>query len=88
MEKLSKSILTRKTTPEWLKYASSEPDPEKLFDVFWFEGELSYLFADTGAGKSILAVQIAQSIATGEFIYENIEMTAKRQPVLLFDFEF
>ena len=34
-----------------------------LFGEFWHQGELCILFADTNAGKSVLAVQIGESIA-------------------------
>ena len=37
--------------------------PRALWDSFWYEGELSCLFADSNVGKSILAVQIADRIA-------------------------
>ncbi len=57
-----------------LTRASMLKDPEQLFDTFWFEEEIGCLFADSNAGKSILAVQIAEDIA-------------KKQRVLYFDFE-
>ncbi len=40
--------------------------PGMLFGEFWLEGELSLMFGEAGAGKSVLAVQIAQAIASGE----------------------
>ena len=60
--------------------------PKMLFGEFWLENELCILFADTGKGKSILAVQIAESIARGEAI-EPMKMTATAQKVVYFDFE-
>ncbi|MBC7898764.1 MAG: AAA family ATPase [Saprospiraceae bacterium] len=57
-----------------------------LFGPFWNEGELSILFADTGKGKSILAVQIGQSIASG-VRFEPFELSAPAQRVVYFDFE-
>lgn len=81
------SILTYKTAPEWIAYAKTLPDPEMLFDAFWFEGELCFLFSDTGSGKTILAVQIAQSIATGKPISDETAMTAKAQKVFICEFE-
>lgn len=58
-------------------YAEAEelPPTQRLFGNFWMEGELAILFADTGMGKSVLAVQIAESIARGVPI-EPFEMTA------------
>ncbi len=87
MTEKKESILIYKTAPEWIEYAKSLPDPEMLFDTFWFEGELSFLFSDTGAGKTIIDVQIAQSIAAGEPIHEDIKMTAQAQKVFLCEFE-
>ena len=61
--------------------------PNKLFDSFWFENEVCILFADTGAGKSILAVQIADSITKGRSIDHEFDFEGTPQPVLYFDFE-
>lgn len=75
-----------KTANDWIGGAKHRPLPKKLFGDFWLEGELCILFADTGKGKSILAVQIADSIARGTPV-EPMEMTAGRQSVLYLDFE-
>lgn len=58
----------------------------RLFGDFWREGELVLLFADTGLGKSALAVQIARALAGGERI-DPFEMQTDPQRVLYFDFE-
>lgn len=58
----------------------------RLFGDFWREDELVLLFADTGLGKSALAVQIARALAGGEKI-EPFEMQTDPQRVLYFDFE-
>jgi predicted transcriptional regulator len=71
---------------ECIASAKEKPVPKMLFGEFWSEGELAILFADTGKGKSILAVQIAESIARGHSI-GPLGMTAKPQKVLYFDFE-
>ena len=70
----------------WLEQAKKRPIPQMLFDKFWFEGELCILFADTNLGKSILAVQISNSISTGEPI-TAFKLEAEKQKVLYFDFE-
>jgi len=70
----------------WLEQAKKRPIPQMLFDKFWFEGELCILFADTNLGKSILAVQISNSISTGEPIIA-FKLEAEKQKVLYFDFE-
>src|SRR5215469_18037778 len=46
--------------------AAEQPVPQMLFGKFWFEGELCILFSDSNSGKSILAVQIGNSISCGE----------------------
>ncbi|XWN35591.1 MAG: AAA family ATPase [Roseivirga sp.] len=70
----------------WLEEAKQRPIPKKLFSEFWLEGELCMLFADTNVGKSILAVQLAQSISSGEAI-AGFELEATPQRVLYVDFE-
>lgn len=54
-----------KTVEQWLREARKKPRPGKLFDEFWQEGEIALMFGESGAGKSILAMQIAESIAGG-----------------------
>ena len=51
-----------------IEEAKSRPIPEMLFGAFWYEGELCILFADTNLGKSILAVQIGDSISKGRAV--------------------
>lgn len=51
---------------EWLKGARSRPKPKPLFGPFWTSGEIALLFGDTGLGKTILAMQIANDIASGK----------------------
>jgi RecA-family ATPase len=79
-------ILRIRSANEVMNQASKQPTPKMLFDEFWFEGELSVLFADTGVGKSLLAVQIGESIASGKPI-KGFRMEAARQLVYYFDFE-
>src|SRR5262245_27939980 len=79
-------IFEIKTANEWLAGSKERPTPKMLFGECWLEGELAILFADTGKGKSLLAVQIAESIAKG-FSVAPMKMTAKPQKVLYFDFE-
>ncbi|MCX6185003.1 MAG: AAA family ATPase [Flavobacterium sp.] len=61
----SNSIFEIKSANQFIEIAKNRPIPRMLFGVLWFEGELCILFADTNLGKSILAVQIANSISTG-----------------------
>jgi hypothetical protein len=71
---------------EWLEAESLRQAPRMLFDSFWFEGELCILFADTNVGKSVLAVQIGESLCTGIPIAQfKVEVPPRK--VLYFDFE-
>ena len=80
------SVLTYKKANEWMEEAKLRPNPKKLFGTFWFEYEVCILFADTNVGKSILAMQISNSISKGEKI-EGFELEIESQKVLYFDFE-
>lgn len=75
-----------KSANDWINEAKLRPIPQRLFDDFWFENELCILFADTGQGKSVLAVQIGEAIASGKEI-RPFAMTAGKRNVLYFDFE-
>ncbi|MGQ0540330.1 MAG: AAA family ATPase [Blastocatellia bacterium] len=59
---------------------------ERLFANYWRVGEIAILFADTGTGKSLLAVQIAQAIASGS-AFKPFEVDAPAQRVVYFDLE-
>jgi hypothetical protein len=84
--KESKGLFTVKTASRWIEQAKTRPVPKMLFSEFWFEGELCILFADTNLGKSILAVQIGNSISKGEQI-RGFKLETPKQPILYFDFE-
>ncbi|MCC7401392.1 MAG: AAA family ATPase [Chitinophagaceae bacterium] len=84
--KESKGLFTVKTASRWIEQAKTRPIPKMLFGEFWFEGELCILFADTNLGKSILAVQIGNSISRGEQIH-GFKFETSKQPILYFDFE-
>ena len=85
-KKQNKGLFKVKTANQWLNEAKNTPVPEMLFGEFWHENEICVLFADSNLGKSILAVQIADSISRGEQI-QGFKLEAKKQPVLYFDFE-
>jgi hypothetical protein len=82
----NKGLFTVKSANSWIEQAKTRPIPKMLFGEFWFERELCILFADTNLGKSILAVQIGDSISRAETI-SGFELEAERQPILYFDFE-
>lgn len=66
----------------------------QLFGDFFSEGQLAILFADTGVGKSMLAVQIADAIAMGRDTFYRTPTTdfnclneVGDQKVVYIDFE-
>lgn len=71
---------------EWMAMETEHETPQMLFGNFWLEGELCILFADTNMGKSLLAVQLADSITRGEAI-APFTLGAEASPVLYIDFE-
>jgi RecA-family ATPase len=71
---------------DWIEQAKNKPIPNRLFDDFFFEGEACCLFASSNVGKSILSVQIGNSISKGIAI-KGFKLTAQSQVVLYFDFE-
>ena len=84
--KESKGLFIVKTAARWIEQAKKRPIPEMLFGEFWHEGEICILFADTNLGKSILSVQIGNSISKCEPI-PGFNLESKKQPILYFDFE-
>jgi hypothetical protein len=71
---------------QWIDESRTRPAPKMLCGEFWYEGELCILFADTNTGKSILAVQIGEKIATGD-ISGLLGCEADPQQVIYIDFE-
>ncbi|HNR09009.1 MAG TPA: AAA family ATPase [Saprospiraceae bacterium] len=79
-------LFTINTASGWVTEAMNRSVPGMLFDTFWYEGELCILYATTGVGKSVLAVQIADSISRGLAI-PGFELGVTEQPVLYIDYE-
>lgn len=71
---------------ERLNTGKSLPPPVNLFDHLFIESEICILFATTNVGKSILAVQIGQAIASGRNV-GSFFVSCEPQPVLYYDFE-
>lgn len=82
----NKGLFIMKSANEWINEAKNKPTPKMLFGELWFEGEFCILFASSNLGKSILAVQIANSISKGESML-CFSSEVAQQPVLYFDFE-
>ncbi len=74
------------TGNRWMELGEREPTPQMLFGELWYQGELAILFADTNVGKSVLAVQIGNSIAEGKPI-APFALQAEPAKVLYIDFE-
>lgn len=75
-----------KPANQWIDEAKLRPIPKQLFGKLWFEGELCILFADTNVGKSILAVQVADSISRGKPV-NGFEIETDTKRVAYLDFE-
>jgi hypothetical protein len=86
MNEIKNELFKVKTMGQWIDTAKLRATPKALFGKFWLEGEIAIMFADTGKGKSILAVQIAESLATGKSIAPFTNEIAP-QTVLYLDFE-
>ncbi|MGZ3813121.1 MAG: AAA family ATPase [Mucilaginibacter sp.] len=80
-------LLRTKKANEWLKLEYGKPAAKPLFGSFWFEGELCILFADTNLGKSVLAVQIGDSLTKAYGIGPLTNRAEAGTPVLYLDFE-
>ncbi len=93
------TMLELRPAGEWItRGGSHRVRPAELLGPLWREGEVAVLFGDTASGKSILAVQIGESIACGKsyaFTREErraltpkgVTLTRKPQKVLFLDFE-
>jgi len=79
------SFLKIEEANKTMEEALKKPAQKKCFREFFFEGEVSLMFAESGAGKSILSVQIAEALSggAGNLIKPEIEPGK----VLYFDFE-
>ncbi len=72
-------MLIIKSANQTLMEAKQRPDPKSLWLSLWYEGEVCCLFADSNVGKSIYAVQIAESIArTQRVLYFDFELSDKQ----------
>lgn len=69
---------------EWIDGAKRKPIPMKLLGDLWSENEIAVMFGDSGKGKSLFALQIAESIAAGRRI-EPFTRRAMIQKVLYID---
>ncbi|MFM7024426.1 MAG: AAA family ATPase [Flavobacteriales bacterium] len=80
-----KSELPRKAN-ERLSSAKHLPPVKKLLGEFMAEGELHVLFADTGVGKSLLGVDIADHVSKGLSLM-GLENECGPKTTIYYDFE-
>lgn len=72
-------LLSFKTANDWVEEALNSPDPKMYFHNLIVQFENTVIFASSNVGKSILAVQIAESIAWEEKImYIDLELSTKQ----------
>ncbi|MBK9214472.1 MAG: AAA family ATPase [Chloracidobacterium sp.] len=71
---------------ELIGSALGDDEPMSLFGELWLEGEMALLFGEVGVGKSVLATQIAESLARS-WQLGPLERTAGPRRVLYVDLE-
>lgn len=84
--KYNSGCLVVKEANEWIEEAKKRPIPNMLFSELWYENEVCILFSDTNNGKSVLGVQIGESISSGIPI-PGFKLECKPKNVLYLDFE-
>ena len=61
---------------DYATLAAQEPDAKPLYKELWYEGQIAIFFTRDGTGKSILALQIAATIAEQRnVVYFDFEMS-------------
>lgn len=64
---------------ELMEAMADVPTPSFLYEGLWYEGEVACLFANSNLGKSIFAVQIAETIAASQpVLYLDCELSRKQ----------
>ncbi|MBT3423464.1 MAG: AAA family ATPase [Bacteroidetes bacterium] len=75
-----------RTANQRLTDALSQPEILSLLSNIWMTNELHLLFADTGVGKSLLAVQICDALSKGCNIF-NFNMPSRSYRINFYDLE-
>jgi archaellum biogenesis ATPase FlaH len=76
-----------RTAAQRMRDALLQPEIKPMLGAIWQKGELHILFGDTGCGKSILAVQIANAFTRGKSVFTVLPNECNSQKVLIYDFE-
>jgi uncharacterized protein YerC len=79
--------LKPRTASQRLSDAVNQAEIKPLLGSIWQTGELHILFADTGAGKSVWATQIADSLSKGKSVLPVLPNQNNPLKVLFYDFE-
>lgn len=83
-------LFRRRAMIEDMREAALRPLPKKLLGDLWYEGEIVICFGGPGEGKTALAVQCGNDVASANsttgLLLETSEAQRKR-PVLYYDFE-
>src|SRR5688572_2629689 len=79
-----KSIFTVRSANECMEHGRAAAVPRRLYEELWREGELEVLYGEPGAGKSLLAMHIAQMISRGAGAGRGLN-AARPQKVLYID---
>lgn len=75
MNMITENIFNTIKVSQLMEEAAQQPDPKYLYDRLILEGELTAIFGDTNSGKSVFAVQIADSISQiVPTLYVDLEM--------------
>jgi len=80
-------LFTVCTGSRWMELGARVPSQKRLFGDFWHQNELCILFAAANAGKSILAVQIADALSRGRTAAPFAPRLRTPVKVLYIDFE-
>ena len=73
------SDLVLKSMTEVITEGKKMPASSPLFKNLWHTGEVAFLLAESGIGKTILATQIAcQAAKSRKVLYLDFELTAKQ----------
>lgn len=59
------SIFRVRSANECMEHGRAAAVPRRLYDELWREGEIAVLYGEPGAGKSLLAMDIAQLVSRG-----------------------
>lgn len=78
-ERYSSGILIGRSVNETIRESMQTPPPDPLWLSLWYEGEVSCLFSDSNLGKSLYAIQIADTISYKKrVLYFDFELSDKQ----------